>query len=245
MSVVTRLLPGTLKRWVKRAVYSGDERFCPVCESGVRVFRPFGVSPRPDAMCPVCGSLERHRLLWLYFRDETGLFEPPVKKMLHVAPEPCFSERLSGCGYIDYLSADLYGPAMVRMDVTDIQYPDDTFDVIYCSHVLEHVPDDRKAMSEFARVLKPGGWAVIQVPIKSDTTYEAPDVTDPSERERLFGQSDHVRVYGKDYVERLNSAGFDVDVVSYYNSLSDETLLRTGLRHERDDIYICRPSDSR
>jgi len=240
MSQISHLLPGRVKRLIKRVILPGGDRYCPVCESSVKAFKPFGSPIRVDAMCPICGSLERHRLLWLYFTNETGLFDPPLKKMLHIAPEPCFSYRFADNANIDYISADLAGHAMIKMDVTDIHSPDGTYDVIYCSHVLEHVLDDRKAMSEFARVLKPGGWAVLQVPIRSDMTYEDPNVTDPSERERLFGQSDHVRVYGTDYRERLEESGLLVEVIPYHKNLSWRKLLMYGLRYEKDDIYLCR-----
>ena len=240
MSVLSRFLPAPIKKALKKIIYRGG-RQCPVCGSSLKGFLPYGVNPRPDAQCPICGSLERHRLLWLYFRDEAGLLSPPVKRMLHVAPERCFSERLAACQNIDYLTADIADPAaMVKMDVMDIQYPDASFDVIYCCHVLEHVPDDRKAMREFARVLKPGGWAVLQVPLDAERTFEDPSVTDPKERERLFGQDDHVRVYGLDYKGRLEEAGFNVTVVAYYERFDEKTLERYGMRYERDDIYLCR-----
>ena len=125
------------------------------------------------------------------------------------------------------------------MDISDIQYPDNTFDVVYCSHVLEHVPDDRRALREFWRVLKIGGWAILQVPITSDVTFEDPTVTSPEERERLFGQHDHVRRYGPDYRNRLVDVGFSVTVDSFVRELDERTVSRYGLMRS-EDVYFCR-----
>jgi SAM-dependent methyltransferase len=127
---------------------------------------------------------------------------------------------------------------MVKMDITDIQYPDDTFDVIYCSHVLEHVQDDRKAIGEFYRVLKPGGWAILQVPITADTTFEDPKIINPKERERLFGQYDHARRYGPDYKDRLMEPGFSVTVDGSVRGLDNQAIRRFGLMRN-EDVYFC------
>lgn len=200
---------------VTRVRYAGRTRYCPVCRRHASAFQSHGLIERVEARCPFCGSLERHRLVWLFFERRTDLLAPPRKKMLHVAPEPCIARRLGAAEHVDWLSADLQmARAMVRMDVTDIQFSAETFDVIYCSHVLEHVLDDRTAMREFARVLKPGGWAVLQVPITAERTFEDPSIVEPAERERVFGQWDHVRRYGPDYADRLADAGFRVATVS-------------------------------
>ncbi len=187
-----------------------------------------------------CQALERHRLVWLYFQRMTDLFDGGAKQVLHVAPEPAFvpglKERL-GAGY---LTADLDDArAMERMDITDIRHPDGSFDVIYCSHVLEHVPDDRKAMREFYRVLRPGGWAVLLVPITAETTVEDPSITDPAERLRLFGQEDHVRRYGPDYRERLEAAGFKVTITHPSSFLKPNEMERTGISEAAGEIYHC------
>jgi SAM-dependent methyltransferase len=217
----------------------GASRYCPCCESHLQRFKPFGLVPRP-AECPVCGSLERHRLIVLYLRHRTDLFDGQRKMMLHVAPEKQLSELFASASSIDYLSADLVpSRAMVRMDVMDIQYPDETFDVIYCSHVLEHVADDRKAMSEFHRVLRTGGWAILQVPISTaEVTFEDPAITSPEEREAAFGQFDHVRCYGADYKDRLENAGFSVEVDGFVRELDDQTVTRCGLMRS-EDVYRC------
>jgi SAM-dependent methyltransferase len=198
---------------------------------------------RDEARCVFCGALERHRLAWLYFQRETDLFDGRHKRVLHVAPEPCFEPRLRACLGDGYLTADLLSPrVMVRMDITAIQYPDDHFDAIYCSHVLEHVPDDRAALREFFRVLKPGGWAILLVPITADQTFEDPSITDPAERLRLFGQEDHVRRYGPDYVERLRGAGFQVCTCTVADLVRPADARRMGLTPASGEIYYCTKS---
>jgi ubiquinone/menaquinone biosynthesis C-methylase UbiE len=170
----------------------------------------------------------------------TNLFDETSKRILHVAPERCFIPKLKKQFGQNYVTADLTNPrADVKMDITDIEYPDEYFDVIYCSHVLEHVQEDRKAMSEFYRVLKKGGWAILLVPITTDKTFEDPSIVDPAERLRVFGQSDHVRMYGTDYIERLREAGFTVSV-SYLSEIVDKKdLVRMGLTAESGEVFYC------
>jgi SAM-dependent methyltransferase len=229
--------------FVSTLPYRGTGRWCPVCGTPSRRFGEYGTVPRSDALCVHCGALERHRLAWLYLQRRTDLFDGRPKKMLHVAPEPAFERRLRAALRDGYLTADLSGRAMVAMDVEDIRMPDASFDVIFCSHVLEHVHDDRKAMREFLRVLKPDGWAILLVPIMADATFEDPTVTDPAERLRLFGQADHVRRYGPDYVDRLREAGFAVTTTRVSDLASPEEAARMGLTHATGEIYHCtRPS---
>jgi len=156
------------------------------------------------------------------------------KKMLHIAPEKELVARFRKVRRLDYLTADLHDPqAMVQMDITDIDYPDDLFDVIYCSHVLEHVGDDRKAMRELNRVLKADGWAVFVVPVKVEKTIEDASVTDPAERECLFGQQDHVRRYGRDFVNRLQEGGFRVKTFLSADIAGAGNIVRFGLKTEQ------------
>jgi SAM-dependent methyltransferase len=168
-------------------------------------------------------------LLWLYLQQRTNLFSTPLK-VLHFAPEFALQRRFRQCSNLDYISADLSEPeAMQKMDITAIPSANQTFDVILCSHVLEHIPDDRQAMRELHRVLKPGGWAILLVPIdmRREQTFEDPTVTDPQERLRLFEQTDHVRIYGRDYVQRLEQAGFMVRQEDFLACL-DPTLVQRG-----------------
>lgn len=247
---LARHLPGWLKGPLRRGrdaalrlPYRGWGRLCPVCGRASRRFAPAGVVPREDAACIHCGALERHRLVWLYFRSRTDLFDSRPKRVLHVAPEPCFRrpfEQAFGAGYVP---ADLSGMnGSLKMDVLDIPFPDSAFDVIYCSHVLEHVADDRRAMREFRRVLRPDGWAVLLVPILAERTFEDPSVTDPAERQRLFGQDDHVRAYGPDYVDRLREAGFAVSVTGPEELAGQSERLRLGLNAAAGEIHFCTPA---
>lgn len=234
-----------LGHWSKlalgRLLYSGHERACPVCGFHARKFLPFGAPPRLDAKCPGCGSLERHRLFWAYVEKVSGLMINPPCRALHIAPEPILEQRLRPLIGKGYITADLMEARVdVKMDITDIQFPEQHFDFIYCSHVLEHVPDDRKAMREFRRVLAAGGVAVLLVPIIAEQTVEDPSIQDPQERLRLFGQEDHVRKYGPDYLTRLQSAGFDVDVLSASDFLDPDQIKMMGITPAAGDLYICR-----
>jgi ubiquinone/menaquinone biosynthesis C-methylase UbiE len=191
-------------------------------------------------MCPVCGSLERHRLDWIFFARRTDIFDGTAKMMLHIAPEEFLSARFSAIDGLEYVSADLHNPrAMLQMDITDIDFPDDHFSVIYCSHVLEHVPDDRKALAELYRVLRPGGWAALQVPVSGRRTYENRTIIAPEDRQKHFGHREHVRRCGRDYVKRMRSAGFVVEVLRATDVVTEEKCARMGFRPGRI-IYFCR-----
>jgi predicted SAM-dependent methyltransferase len=211
--ILKTILPQTVKAAIKKVrilALRGSRFYCPVCEKSFRKFYEFGVKSRPNAMCPGCGSLERHRLLLVALCNlqDKGLIQR-VGRLLHVAPEPCLTEKFRQ--KYDYLSIDLDGErAMMAMDITAMTFEDESFDAIVCNHVLEHIPDDKKAMKELYRVLKPRGWASIQVPIKGDITQEDLAITDAKERLRLYGQEDHVRYYGRDFTNRLKKAGFNV-----------------------------------
>jgi SAM-dependent methyltransferase len=216
-----------------------------VCGGAARRFRPYGIERRAEARCIHCGALERHRFAWLYLRRRTDLFDGRPKRMLHVAPERSFRPRLRALLGGGHVTADLEDPrASVRMDVTDIPFADGSFDVVYCSHVLEHVPDDRKAVREFRRVLRRGGWALIAVPITAGRTIEDPSVTSPAERLRRFGQEDHVRRYGPDYVERIRDAGFDVQVHTARDLFTGDEILTMGLGPASGQLCHCTGSAS-
>ena len=220
---------------------------CPVCGMVTNEFKPYGVVPRPNALCPKCGSLERHRLLWLFLRENTNIFSKKIK-VLDIAPIKGISEKLKTMPNIDYVSVDLNSRlAMIHMDITEMDFPENYFDCILCYHVLEHIPDDNKAMKELLRVLKPDGWSVLQVPIDTNLkfTVEGTNINDPQRRRELFGQEDHVRLYGLDYKDRLEDAGFKVEINDFAQSLSQEDLLRYSLM-QNEKIYLChKPYKSR
>lgn len=204
--------------------YKGSRYHCPICENHFRKMLPYGNQGADNRLCPSCLSLERHRLLWLYLKQRTEFFKAPLK-VLHVAPEQPFLKRFKSLPNLDYTTADLISPiADLRMDIQNIPEQEKTYDVVICNHVLEHVEDDKAAMDEIYRVLKPGGWAILQVPINwsSESTYEDASITKPAEREKHFGQYDHLRYYGQDYPDKLRIAGFDVDDENFLNSFTDE-----------------------
>ena len=192
----------------------GDRVHCPVCEKNFKKFLPYGRVARENALCPNCLSLERHRLIWLYLKRETLFFNAEAK-MLHIAPEHCFISRFEAIDTMEYVTGDIESPlAKVKMDIHEIPFDDNEFDIVFCNHVMEHVRDDQLAMSEIHRVLKSGGWGILQITLfrpLPDKTLEDPSVVDSREREKLFGQDDHVRKYGLDYIDRLEKAGFEVE----------------------------------
>jgi len=208
-------------------LFRGNKVECPVCGGRFSRSLPYGYNKvRKGVLCPRCFSLERHRLLWLYLKNKTGFFTDPFK-VLHVAPEQCFYSRFRKLGNLDYTTADLESPlADVKLDIQQMPLADNTFDVVICNHVLEHVPDDRKAMREILRILKPGGYGIMQVPMDMtlEKTYEDPSITDPHEREVHFRQKDHYRLYGRDYTERLKECGFIIHEPNYTDELDHQTI---------------------
>ncbi len=238
-------IPDWLKRFlievryqITSRPYRGTGRICPVCEQESQKFKEH--KKRLEAECIYCRSLERHRFVWFFLNSDPHLLAQNNGQLLHVAPEECLQPLFKKQLGANYLSADLFSPlAMVKMDVTDIQYEAESFGAIYCSHVLEHVADDQRAMSEFYRVLKQGGWAILNVPIHGETTYEDPSIVDPAERLKHFGQEDHVRIYGADYVERLKSAGFQVKVVTVNDVANAEQIVQMGLTSAAGEIFYC------
>jgi SAM-dependent methyltransferase len=196
----------------------------PIDNKSFRTFLPYGYGKqRPNILSPSTLSLERHRLLWLYLKNETDFFTAE-KKALHFAPEQCFLKQFRKLKNIDYTTTDLLSPiADIKADICDLPFDDNSYDVILCNHVLEHIPDDTKAMQELYRVMKPGGYGIFQIPqdLNRDTTFEDDTITDKAERAKIFGQYDHVRVYGRDYFDKLRSIGFKVEEIDYTTQLSD------------------------
>lgn len=242
-----------VERRIKLLWHQGSRYTCPFCGYSSRDLLPLGHDApvliekqviggsRRYGKCYKCGSSDRERLIYLYLKDELKLFETSKKKrILHIAPEKNLTKTLLRSGFEDYVCGDLFTPgykypAHVKdIDILSIPYGDITFDLIICNHVLEHIPDDLRAMRELYRVLKPGGRAVLQVPISKNSaaTFEDFSVTDPEKRELVFGQFDHVRIYGQDYVQRLRESGFNVKRVNI-----SERYKKYGVNKE-EDIFI-------
>lgn len=221
--------------------YTGRGRQCPVCGRQYRKFLPYGyVRVRENAMCPNCMALERHRLMWLWLEREASFFED-APRLLHFAPEKCFIKRFRRALGEGYVTADLESPlADVKCDIQAIPFADNEFEVVFCNHVLEHIPDDRLAMREMWRVMKPGGWGIMMVPVNParDTTYEDPSITTGESRAAAFGQYDHLREYGRDYPGRLRETGFEVEELDYIRHLSEGEISRYALAAEI--LYIVR-----
>lgn len=204
--------------------YAGKKHYCPVCEKSFRKFLPYGNKGAANRLCPNCLSLERHRLIWLYLKEKTNFFNKNYS-VLHIAPEQPFLKRFRQLKNLEYVTGDLVSPiADVKMDIRSMPFENERFDIVICNHVLEHIDDDLKAMSEVYRVLKKNGFAILQVPIdyKRVDTYEDASITDRKSREEIFGQYDHVRVYGLDYAKRLAKAGFEVDENHFVESFTKD-----------------------
>ena len=219
----------------------GNKFTDPIDGKSFRAFLPYGYGKqRQNALSPSTLSLERHRLLWLYLKNETNFFSA-TKKVLHIAPEQCFINRFKKLKNLNYITADLYSPIVdVKADICDLPFENNEFDVIFCNHVLEHIEDDAKAMSELYRVLKPGGFGIFQVPqeLERKTTYEDFSITTAEERKKHFGQYDHVRIYGYDYFNRLRKIGFNVNEVNYSSQLTLEEIEKYRL--VKDEILpVC------
>ena len=223
--------------WVRPLIalwFKGDNFTDPIDGKSFRKFLPYGYEEqRENALSPSTLSLERHRLLWLYLKNETSFFSSDKKlKVLHIAPEQCFLQLFKKQSNLDYITSDLESPiADVKADICDLPFDDNSFDVVFCNHVLEHIPDDTKAMQELYRVLKNDGFGIFQIPqdLSRAITFEDDSITDPKERAKIFGQYDHVRAYGRDYFNKLRSIGFKVDEIDYTKKIAPELVERFAL----------------
>lgn len=219
----------------------------PIDGKSFKMFLPYGYgTQRNNVLSPSTLSLERHRLLWLYLNEETDFFQSELVsdsvtnskriqlrdaetnsalKVLHFAPEQAFYKLFRSQKNLEYTTTDLFSPlADVKADICNLPFEDNQYDVILCNHVLEHIPDDTKAMQELYRVLKPGGMAILQIPqdLSRATTFADDTITDQKERAKIFGQYDHVRIYGRDYFDKLRSIGFKVIEEDYTNKIAPE-----------------------
>lgn len=214
------LIRPVLVLWLK-----GNKYTDPIDGKSFRKFLPYGYeNQRDNVLSPSTLSLERHRLLWLYLKNETDFFSAP-KKVLHFAPEQAFYKRFRNQKNLDYTTTDLNSPlADVKADICNLPFKDEEFDVIFCNHVLEHIPDDTKAMQELYRILKKGGMGIFQIPqdLSREKTFEDNSIIDRKERAKIFGQYDHVRIYGRDYFDKLRSVGFTVVEEDYTKKITPE-----------------------
>ena len=233
-SIILNLFPRPflirMSYWVSPLLsflYKGNKYIDPIDGKKFRKLLPYGYGKqRLNALSPSTLSLERHRLLWLYLKDNTDFFTAP-KKVLHIAPEQCFLNRFKKLKNLDYTTADLYSPIVdVKADILDLPFDANSFDVVLCNHVLEHIENDKKAMQELYRVLKPNGMGIFQIPqdLNLEKTYEDFSITSPAERQKHFGQYDHVRIYGKDYFAKLEAVGFQVQQIDYTTILTTDLM---------------------
>jgi len=244
LNAIPRPLLIRLSYWVRPllALFLKGKRYTdPIDGKSFRKFLPYGYgTPRENVLSPSTLSLERHRLLWLWLERETSFFSEPAK-VLHFAPEQAFYKRFRNSAHLEYTTTDLNSPlADVKADICNLPFENNSYDIILCNHVLEHIPDDTKAMQELYRVLKPGGMAILQIPqdLTRELTFEDNSITDREERAKIFGQYDHVRIYGKDYFNKLREIGFKVDEVNYTTSLSPEDVDRYRLA-QGEILPIC------
>lgn len=224
-------------------LYYGNRYEDPISGKTYRKFLPYGYggrAKRDNVLCPGSLSLERHRLLWLYLKEKTDFFTKPYK-MLHIAPEQCFYKLFRAQKNLDYTTGDYNSPiADIHFDLHNAPFKDNTFDVIFCNHVLEHVEDANQCMRELYRIMKPGGWGIFQVPLDTnrETTLEDPSITSEADREKFYWQKDHVRLFGLDYKDKLASAGFKVTVDDFVNTITPELQDRYRLP-KGEMIYVC------
>ena len=253
MSIFKSILNTVPRPWLIKASYlvrpiiafslKGDKFTDPIDGKSFRKFLPYGYGKqRENALSPSTLSLERHRLMWLFLRDDTDFFTSKEKiKTLHIAPEQCFLDLFRKQENLEYITSDLESPiADVKADICNLPFNDNSFDVVFCNHVLEHIIDDTKAMQELYRVLKKGGFGIFQIPqdLSREKTFEDNTITNRKERAEIFGQYDHVRVYGRDYFNKLRSVGFVVDEIDYTKQITQEKLERYCLM-KNEILPVC------
>ncbi len=235
-----------LSNWLRPIIalfLRGTKYTDPIDGKSYRKFLPYGYQKiRKNVLAPGTFSLERHRLFWIYLKNETDFFSATKKKVLHFAPEQAFYHQFKKIKKIDYTTTDLFSPlADVKADICNLPFKDNEFDYIFCNHVLEHIPDDNKAMSELFRVLAPNGIGIFQIPqdLSREFTFEDDSIKDPKERATIFGQYDHVRVYGRDYFDKLREIGFNVTAIDYTKKLTKKEIDKYRLA-QGELIPVCR-----
>ena len=217
---------------ILRIIFHGKRYTDPIDNSNYSKFLSYGYKRiRKNALCPGTLSLERHRLLWLYLDNETNFLNSSLK-VLHVAPEQVFYKKFKKLKNWDYLTFDLNSPiADIKGDLTSTNFKDESFDLIICNHVLEHIKDDKSALNEIYRVLKYNGTSILQVPInvRRKKTFEDSTIKSKIQREKYFGQYDHVREYGLDFKDRVEQSGFKVQMINYSKKISKDLIIKYGL----------------
>jgi SAM-dependent methyltransferase len=223
-------------------LYKGNNVECAVCEKSFSKFLSYGsdIAHRDNVLCPYDLTLERHRLMWLYLKDSSNFFTAEKLNVLHIAPEQCFHKRFKAQKNLDYLTGDLVSPiADMHFDLHNIPLENDRFDVVFCNHVMEHVDDALQCMRELYRVMKPGGWGIMQVPqdFKREETLEDKSIVTPADREKYYWQKDHVRLFGLDYPKWLEKAGFTVTEFKKESKYDEKKIERFRLQKE-EILYI-------
>ena len=231
-------------KFIAPFLYRGDKVECTVCGKKFSKFLSYGsdVAHRDNVLCPNDLTLERHRLMWLYLKEHSDFFTKKDLSVLHIAPEQCFHKKFKAQENLNYLTGDLVSPiADLHFDLHEIPLEDNRFDVIFCNHVMEHVDDAIQCMSELHRVMKPGGWGIMQVPqdFTRDETFEDPSIVSEEDREKHYWQKDHVRLFGKDYPEWLKKAGFEVETFDKESNYSQELIEKYRL-DKKEILYIVR-----
>ncbi|MCB1681664.1 MAG: class I SAM-dependent methyltransferase [Rhodospirillales bacterium] len=260
---ITGALPQPVRYGLRRIIYRGHALTCPLCEAQVSTYISHGADfevlyrrkvvggmIREHDQCPACRSADRTRLMMLYLKNVSGVGVKPLR-ILHIAPDFGLYLWFKRHRNVDYVASDLdlaryrHIENIQKADITAMPFKDNDFDIVICSHVLEHIPDDRKAMSEILRVLKPSGKAMLMVPLATDGqgTEEDPSINDPREQEQRFGQWDHVRLYGKDdFISRLSGAGFTVKPFNGYDLFPEEA--KDLLLNPQETLVVCEKSNA-
>ena len=246
LNTIPRPILIKISYWVKPIIsfyLKGDRYTDPIDGKSYRKFLPYGYGKqRENALSPSTLSLERHRLMWLFLRDETDFFTSKQKqKVLHIAPEQCFLDIFRNQNNLDYTTSDINSPiADVKADICNLPFENNSYDIIFCNHVLEHIADDTRAMQELFRVLKPGGMGIFQIPqdLSRKKTFEDNTIVDKKERAKIFGQYDHVRIYGLDYFEKLRAIGFKVEEIDYTKKIEQKEMKRFCLM-KNEILPVC------
>lgn len=234
---LNKFLPRKIRQFIKKIIFLGNKYYCNVCNSHLRFFE----LENSIKVCPICGVSDRHRWAWFYFIN-SGVFKNNHDQfMLHIAPETEFYCRIKKILENTYITTDMYDMRniMIKSDISRLPFYSNSFSIVYCSHVLEHVTDDLAALNEIYRVLKKNGKAVILVPVSTnEATFENSSITDPEARKKAFGQEDHLRLYGSDLIKRLESPGFEVSTLLPDDFMNETQISLMGI-NPFEKLFVC------